>query len=385
MIKFHNAFDNEGRIVNIEDIKKVNRAPKYFCIGCGSEMSAVLGDKREHHFRHKEAACSWESYLHKLGKKKLKERFETCKDFIIRYVKEYICEKSQECKLANYTQKCNRRELYQINLKELYDTCQEEVVYKGFRADLMLSHSKYPEREPIFLEISVTHDCEQEKLASGIKIIELKIANENDVLCPLEEKESLFIDTISELYSHRDLPQVRFYNFPRESVSQRLLQRFWVSCDDKGILRGNCIEDNLNCQNVETNHREDSIFEIAIPTEVFRNHKEILGFGIMRAFRKGIDIKYCCFCREYNTCICTFNVEKINKENGEKFITKQCFQMASLTDKNIDKFACASQCGNYKKDGYLIRIEQYYRKLPYWEWKSDDEEVLKVSKKEDSF
>ena len=36
----------------------------YYCVGCGGEMSAVLGDKREHHFRHKEAHCSWESYLH---------------------------------------------------------------------------------------------------------------------------------------------------------------------------------------------------------------------------------------------------------------------------------------------------------------------------------
>lgn len=69
MVKFHNATDSEGNIINIADVKKGHRAKQYYCVGCGKDMSAVLGEKREHHFRHKEAVCSWESYLHKLGKK----------------------------------------------------------------------------------------------------------------------------------------------------------------------------------------------------------------------------------------------------------------------------------------------------------------------------
>lgn len=53
-----------------------------------------------------------------------------------------------------------------FDLKKNFDTCEEEVTYKGYRADLMLSSMEHPEREPIFFEISVTHDCEVEKLAS---------------------------------------------------------------------------------------------------------------------------------------------------------------------------------------------------------------------------
>jgi len=352
MIKFHNAADNEGRIVNIEAVTRDKRAPKYFCIGCGAEMSAVLGDKREHHFRHKEAACSWESYLHSLGKKKLKERFDTNKDFTIGYFVEYVCERSKGCRLGHIysNQKCNRKELYRINLKESYDTCQEEVTYKGFRADLMLSDSKHPEREPLFLEISVTHDCEPEKIASGIKMVELKISNENDILCSLEEKESLFIDTVSgNPYSYGTLPAIRFYNFQRRFTTKHPLQRFWVSNENSGVLRGNCIQDNLDCQNVETNHRDDSIFEVAIPAKVLINNQRcnILEFGMMRAFRKGIDIKHCWFCARHRNCICTFNVEESNKDNGEKRVVVRHFRMASLTDENINKFACASQCKNY--------------------------------------
>ena len=83
MITFHNATDIDGRIIHIDEVTKDNRAEHYYCVGCGGEMSAVLGEKRDHHFRHKEAHCSWESYLHKLGKMRLKQRFDTQKEFVV--------------------------------------------------------------------------------------------------------------------------------------------------------------------------------------------------------------------------------------------------------------------------------------------------------------
>lgn len=386
MVKFHNAADSEGRIVNIKDVSRENRAKRYFCIGCGAEMSAVLGDKREHHFRHKEDVCSWESYLHKLGKRKLKDRFKEQNDFVIGYFVENVCDKSDGCKLESIysNNKCNRKELRRINLKELYDTCQEEeVTYKSYRADLMLSHSKYPEREPIFLEISVTHDCEPEKIASRIKIIELKISNEQDILRPLEEMNFLFLDTLSSNpYSYDSKPDIRFYNFERKFITKRPLSRFWISRDSSGMLHGYETQDNLNCQNVESNHREDSVFEVAIPAEVLINRQRcnLFEFGMMRAFKKNIDIKHCCFCARHNCCICTFNVEEVDKNSGKKQIVPRHFRMASLTDENINKYACASQCKNYIQNTYLInRIEQYYWQLPYWEWKQDDDKLFEMN------
>lgn len=109
------------------------------------------------------------------------------KSFIVKYYVEHHCDKLKGSKLDPIyrDKKCNRRELIAVDLKKLFDTCEEEVSYNGFRADLMLSSKEYTEREPIFLEISVTHDCEPEKLASGVQIIELKIADEKDVLRPL--------------------------------------------------------------------------------------------------------------------------------------------------------------------------------------------------------
>ena len=348
MIKFHNAIGTDGHIIHIDEVTKENRAEHYYCVGCGGEMSVVLGDKREHHFRHKEAHCSWESYLHKLGKMRLKQRFDTQKEFVIKYYVEHHCDKAKGCKLEQIyrDKKCNCRELIAIDLKKLFDTCEEEVIYKGYRADLMLSSKEHPEREPIFLEISVTHDCEAEKLASGIHIIELKIADEKDVLRPLIEEDSLFGRVNPE--QPYDLPPIRFFNFKRKFETARPLERFWVAKDDKGVLRGNCTQDDLTCRNVESNHRQDSVYEVAIPSEVLIDNckPNLYEFGMMKAISAGIDVKHCGICDKYQ-CILNYNEEVEDKKTGEKKLVPRQILMSRVSDQHFDKVAQASGCQDY--------------------------------------
>lgn len=377
MITFHNATDTDGKIIHIEEVTKENRAEHYFCIGCGGEMSAVLGDKREHHFRHKEAHCSWESYLHKLGKMRLKQRFETQKDFIVKYYVEHHCDKSRGCKLEPIykDKKCNRRELLVFDLKKEFDTCEEEVTYKGFRADLMLSSKEHPEREPVFLEISVTHDCEPEKLASGIPIIELKIIDEKDVLRPLIEEDSLFGQSNPEHpYDFNALPTIRFFNFKRMFETNRPLERFWVAKDDNGILRGNCIQDDLNCRNVADNHREESIYEIAIPSEVVVNNRKpnLYEFGMAKAISAGIDVRHCGICDKFHCCILKYTEEVEDKSTGEKHMIPKKFWMHQIPDYKMDKVAQASNCKNYSVNRFNIyNVLNNMQQLPCWEWKRE--------------
>lgn len=375
MITFHNATDSDGHIIHIDEVTKDNRAEHYYCVGCGGEMSAVLGDKREHHFRHKEAHCSWESYLHKLGKMRLKQRFDSQKEFIVKYYVEHHCDKSKGCKLEPIyrDKKCNRRELIAVDLKKLFDTCEEEVSYNGFRADLMLSSKEHPECEPIFLEISVTHDCEPEKLASGIQIIELKIADEKDMLRPLIEEDSLFGRNNPENpYDFNALPPIRFFNFKRKFETARPLERFWVSKDDNGVLRSNCIQDNLNCRNITDNHREDSLYEVAIPSEVVVNNRKpnLYEFGMMKAINAGIDVRHCGICDKYGRCLLNYNEEVEDKQTGEKRVVPRQIWMRQIPDNRIDKVAQASGCQNYAHNRFFVyQILNNLRNLPCWEWK----------------
>lgn len=372
MITFHNAKDMDDRIVHIDEVTKENKSNHYYCIGCGGEMSAVLGNKREHHFRHKEAHCSWESYLHKLGKLRLKQLFDTQESFKIKYIAKYHCEKADDCKLP-YVNKCNIFDFNEVDLKRYFDTCEEEVTYKGFRADLMLSSKEHPERKPIFLEISVTHDCEPQKRASGIRIIELKITNENDVWRPLKEDYHFLKRELEEQhpYQERNLPPIRFYNFKRYLEKLTPLDRFWIEKDKDGILRDYVEKGNLSCRDIDTNHKEHSIYEITAPSEEIIKNKvlDFSFFGFLKAIRAGIKIKHCQFCMVYPRCFLKL-IQKIDDNHFEK---KQIL-IRNIPDKNIDKVLLANSCNNYAYD--FIHFDKILKSMKrgftHWEWKREN-------------
>ena len=372
MITFHNAKDMDDRIVHINDVTKENKSNHYYCIGCGGEMSAVLGDKREHHFRHKEAHCSWESYLHKLGKLRLKQLFDTQESFKIKYIAEYHCEKADDCKLA-YDNKCKRFDFNEVDLKRYFDTCEEEVTYKGFRADLMLSSKEHPERKPIFLEISVTHDCEPQKIASGIRIIELKITNENDVWRPINERKCCLGTENAEQFPYQgvELPPIRFYNFKRHLERTTPLDRFWIEKDKDGILRGYVEKGNLSCRDIDTNHKEHSIYEITAPSEEIIKNKvlDFSFFGFLEAIWAGVKIKHCQFCMDYPRCFLVFK----QKIDDNHFENKQIL-IRNIPDKNIDKVLQANICNNYAYN--FIRFDKILKSMKrgftHWEWKREN-------------
>ena len=363
-IKFYHAYDENGNIINIYDVTKDNRAKKYYCIGCNNEMCAVLGSVRKHQFRHKGECCSYESYLHKLSKKLLKEKFNSQKEFIIKYIIQYLCERAVNCKIEQLcSTKCNRTEQHELDLKKFYDLCEEEKTYNGFRTDLMLSNSKDSNKLPLFIEISVTHDCEQSKLESGIPIIEIKITDE-EVLQNIME-ETFLTDIENDI--------VRFYNFKK--VTQIIpLDRIWISNDKDDVLRAYIVrngQDGLNCRNVENNHRQDSIYEIAVPSNIRIRDTELdTGlFGLIKAVDSGLDLKYCDLCSHYNDD-CILNIPIIDKQTGQKAI--RALYVSQI--QNIDKNILASSCGKYSKNIYYIRTKlNQLNKVPYWEWKKEND------------
>lgn len=375
MIKYHNAIAQNGQIVHIDDVSKENRDKHFYCAGCHSEMIPVLGDVREHHFRHKGKICSKETYLHQLGKKLLKERFDTQKEFVIKYYGNLYCDKTENCKLLSIGKniKCNHKRLFTMDLKKEYDTCEEEVNYNGYYPDLKLSSKEHPNRNPLFIEISVTHDCEQTKIHSDIQIIEIKIDNEEDLSLPLVEEDNMLLqlDNDNPYEFYETLPPVRFYNFQRQIDKERPLDRFWVSRDEKGYLRGNTKWYDLNCKNVENSHRDDSLFEVAIPSEILYDGSkpDLYSFGMAKAIHAGISVKDCSFCLRYNFCIIT--IKKTDKNTKKE--VQENIKIKQVTDIKIDKVALAYGCNGYILDNSFVSLAlKHYRKLPNWEWKKSE-------------
>ena len=182
-LKYKYAYDEVCNVVSIDDYsKEESKQHSFRCIGCGGVLlpRAIGSVYRRAHFYHKEIVdCNSETYLHKLGKSLIKHWFETSDTFMISYPVSKECN-NKGCSFRSSD--CHRdRQMESFNLKTYYDTCNEEVSINRFIADLLLTNSQNAAIPPILIEICVTHKCEDNKRASGLKIIELTIENEQDI------------------------------------------------------------------------------------------------------------------------------------------------------------------------------------------------------------
>lgn len=293
-IKYQRAYiDNDPeKIISIKEVTKENRNQyKYYCIGCGKELlpRAIESKYKKPHFYHKEIVeCSGETYLHKLAKKVIKRKFNEQTKFIVGYLVNSCCVKTNckyhnpSCREPNY--------LYQINLKDYYDTCEEESPVKGFIADILLTNSTKPDIEPVLIEICVSHPCDEDKRNSGLKIIEIKIRNEQDI-DELEQNDVL----IEKRYGLNKERNVEFISFKREINEERTVKI------DRYILNSmqnpNGYITKIDCSKAKYKLRADSILELNLV-----NHNTYMSADIFTALLWQIEnkgIRRCNFCKFY--------------------------------------------------------------------------------------
>lgn len=214
----HYAYDENGELIFLQE-GYIYERKDYKCLACGEAMRPVMGEERSWHFRHKNnnPQCNEETYLHRLAKALIKERFNKEEDFFITYSIQETCPNINTC--PHRSENCYSTQRHKINLKEIYDTCEVEETDGNslYRADLKISSNKRSDTKPIFIEIDCTHDCTPQKIESGIQIIELKINVEEDILKPLEEAQMLFLDYEAphNPYHNCEKPVIGFYNFNR--------------------------------------------------------------------------------------------------------------------------------------------------------------------------
>ena len=235
-IKYSYAYDGDV-VVHIDDVSKHGT---FYCISCGKEMVAKLGDKKSHHFAHKvnDVSCNSETYLHKLAKLLLKKKFQEG-GFEIEISQYSLCKESENCLFEN---NCKVLVDKKYDLRRYYDTCEEEQYVDGFCADLLITGEGQP---PILVEIYVSHECSNQKINSGHRIIEIPIESEADI-------EYFYKNVIAEK------ERVRFYGFKRE-----LAKREFIAC--KKVSRfilyksGAAFVKTISC---ERQHDRDDCFSL---------------------------------------------------------------------------------------------------------------------------
>ncbi|MBP2534882.1 hypothetical protein [Agrobacterium tumefaciens] len=146
-------------------------------------MIAVLGHRREKHFRHtqdKEVVCSRETYLHALAKRQIAEGFlaaiRSRKPYTLSLPAERHCTRWKDELGYICQQSMGWRD---FDLTRHFDTVREEAAVSGFVADVLLTSTQSD--EALLVEIAVTHRCEGAKISSGLRIVEISVSDEDQL------------------------------------------------------------------------------------------------------------------------------------------------------------------------------------------------------------
>ncbi len=301
-IAYKSALKADGTLIDIHEINETNQGESYTCPGCGKPLypKAINSTKKRSHFWHgKDFSCNPETYLHKLAKLKFKQMFEA------NAVVNFVHVSSGECNQTGClfkTDQCVAGTEQKYNLKDLYDTCELEKEYKGFVADILLYNKKMPSREPVFVEIAVTHKCDEAKIKSGIRIIEISIKNEEDINLLIRP----YLNDIPYIYTNRDREQYSFYNFKfkeeKSKIAGRKIQQFkvftsgkcfvdFVDCKERNKLMHNVIfalniNDKVSCSGSNQN-----------TTDINLDRYVAYSIGYLEAERAGLKLKNCRYCK----------------------------------------------------------------------------------------
>lgn len=372
MLKYNYAFDNQGNVISILDVPEEGHLEKeFFCIGCGGPMVAAIGPKRRY-FRHKadETNCNQESYLHKLAKFRIKQRFDDfSKPFEIQFHGIKECE--VHCKFFEEHRCSFEDNLSPLDLHNFYDTCEIEKGIDGFVADLLLSHSKYPNRKPVLIEVYVKHRCTEEKINSGHKIIEVSIDSE-------ETLEHLFSEPWKDCKTpsfHRSdtfLASQWFYGFTpfpekikikdNDEYGYRVLRipRFLLFPSGKYFVK-----DTL-CYKYKEPFPIRSLLQFNIHNHPHGVSTLEIAHYLKRKY--GIELKACSLCRYF--WVDRYDTRHCNKNEDESII-------GVVYDK-LPEFK-ALECPHYE----LRWLTKLYRLLPPDQrLKEDDIEIIVEYKKE---
>ncbi|WP_162508158.1 competence protein CoiA family protein [Alistipes onderdonkii] len=348
----HYALNPEGELVWIKDAR---RNDKFTCVSCGGEMIVKQGKVREWHFAHKTLSenCSHESYLHSLAKIKIHDWFYRADQFMLGLNTEFKCSHIDSCiwfDIGNPSY-CIQEKLHIIDLKKYYNSCDIERTYNSFRADLFVYNNQFS-KSPIFIEICVNHPCSEEKINSGIRIIEIVIKSE-------EEIESIISSTISE----RD-DCIRLYNFnPKSQVIDscyKELTKFVLLKDNRGFF---IPVGDVNCRTY-TERNTKSIFELTCDSGSLMEYS-IYQIGMVSAYKYKYPVRSCFLCKFHRR-----NEDKYMYDDGDAALPIFCCLYKKLETNKYCKSTKAIECKAFTIDKELCNAVERKMRTCYadiWE------------------
>lgn len=93
------------------------------------------------------------------------------------------------------------------DLTQWYDVLEEEARVGVHRADILLTSRARHRRRPLLVEFAVTHACEEEKIKTGARILEISIRDESDLVRLLTPQIVVGADTPAKAHNLKPLPE----------------------------------------------------------------------------------------------------------------------------------------------------------------------------------
>ncbi len=362
------AYNSAKELVRIDDAK---RQEKYYCVYCDGEMIPKQGKKNKWHYAHKNVTphCSYDHYLHTLAEIKLSEWFRDNKNIQIELKTNFECKNWEKCKWSNkddyYDEEyCHWEEHTPFNLKDYYTDCVVEKKYGNFVPDICL-YNNHKDIDPIFIEINVHHPCEEDKISSKFRIIEIDIEKEEDI------ENIINSSTIPESES------IRFYNFKRTLNRERLPHK--LKPLSKTTLFDSYKFYNSSCDCINYNkHHKRALVEIVTPL-LFYYHPfqdvSHLDYGLLRLTEIAPKFRTCNLCKYHKIRDYTFDWDNILEPEStqDKSNSIFCCLYKTLKKEKYCKSTDAMTCSAYKLFGSdrIKAIRKYYNTNEVYIWEKD--------------
>jgi hypothetical protein len=314
LVEHRYAYTPERTIIDIQDLTPEDRRilGPFTCIGCGRELIAKMGTRRQKHFAHKQQViCNRETYLHQLAKTTFYETYRRClaegQPFCIELRHTRICTRFES--ILKYMCLKHHGTKREYDLTSYYTDIEMEKHSEGFVPDVRLIDPTRPS-EDIYIEIAVTHFLSEEKQRSGKRIIEIPIEHEDD------------IGPISRCFITEE--QARFVNFRRGPVivadgecicADQSYAVFTVHANGESYLKVNTARDIE-----DTMKREGQTIQyISINSQaidhvgkfMLNDYNDIFTAEAERAYSRGHPIRTCFLCRYAGTNLQSITVEPI--------------------------------------------------------------------------
>ncbi len=186
-ITWQRALSDDGSLKNISEVTDAYRkVHRFTCFGCNKELFAVLGKRRERHFRHSPGCiCNPETCLHQTGKKMFVDLFElakkTNKRLLVDVLQTKICV-NPNCPLGKDHCIENEGGYKEFELFPHFNHYEVEKYDPdtGLKPDILLTND---DGEKIYIEIFVKHESTEDKKDSKVPIVEINISEEADLRC----------------------------------------------------------------------------------------------------------------------------------------------------------------------------------------------------------